>query len=77
MYIAEDASAGDIWVARRTGGPSATAQEVVRFASLSDCSAEPTGIYFDRAGKILFVNVQHAGGALANDLTMGITKSQP
>ena len=77
LYIAEDRSAGDIWVARRTGGPLATAQEVVRFASLADCSAEPTGIYFDLSGKTLFVNVQHAGGALANDLTMAITKDKP
>jgi uncharacterized protein len=77
LYIAEDAAAGDIWVARSVGGPAATAQQVVRFASLSDCSAEPTGIYFDLAGKTLFVNVQHAGGPLANDLTMAITKDRP
>jgi uncharacterized protein len=49
----------------------------VRFASLADCSAEPTGIYFDRSGKSLFVNVQHAGGPLGNDLTVVIGKEQP
>jgi uncharacterized protein len=74
LYIAEDRSAGDIWVARRSGGPERVATDVVRFASLADCSAEPTGIYFDRSGKTLYVNVQHAGGALGNDLTMTITK---
>ena len=74
LYIAEDRSAGDIWVVRRSGGPERLASEVVRFASLSDCSAEPTGIYFDRSGKLLYVNVQHAGGALGNDLTVTITK---
>ena len=74
LYIAEDRSAGDIWVARRSGGPERVATDVVRFASLADCSAEPTGIYFDRSGKTLYVNVQHAGGALGNDLTVTITK---
>jgi hypothetical protein len=77
LYIAEDRSAGDIWVARRSGGPERMATDVVRFASLSDCSAEPTGIYFDRGGKVLYVNVQHAGGALGNDLTMAITRDRP
>lgn len=77
LYIAEDRSAGDIWVARRTAGPELVASDVARFASLSDCSAEPTGIYFDRSGKVLYVNVQHAGGALANDLAVSISKEKP
>jgi uncharacterized protein len=76
LYIAEDRAAGDIWVARRTGGPERVASDVVRFASLSDCSAEPTGIYFDRSGKLLYVNVQHAGGALGNDLTVTIAREK-
>ena len=33
-----------------------------RFASLTDCEAEPTGIYFDMKSSRLFVNVQHRGG---------------
>lgn len=77
LYIAEDRSAGDIWVARPNGVPERVASDVVRFASLSDCSAEPTGIYFDRSGMALFVNVQHAGGALGNDLAMAITRDRP
>jgi secreted PhoX family phosphatase len=77
LYIAEDRSSGDIWVARRAGGPERVATDVVRFASLSDCGAEPTGIYFDRSGRTLYVNVQHASGPLANDLTMVITKDRP
>jgi hypothetical protein len=77
LYIAEDAGPGDIWVARRAGGPEEVASEVVRFASLTDCSAEPTGIYFERGGRVLYVNVQHAGGALANDLTIAIAKDRP
>lgn len=74
LYIAEDNGPGDIWVARAGQAGALVAEEVVRFASLADCAAEPTGIYFDRNGKTLFVNVQHAGGALQNDLTMAITK---
>jgi hypothetical protein len=76
LYIAEDRSAGDIWVARRSAGPERVASDVVRFASLADCAAEPTGIYFDRSGRVLYVNVQHAGGALGNDLTVVITKQK-
>ena len=33
-----------------------------RFATLTDCDAEPTGIYFDIRGWGLFVNAQHRGG---------------
>jgi secreted PhoX family phosphatase len=35
---------------------------VERFGSLTDCDAEPTGIYWERGGDRLFVNVQHRGG---------------
>jgi len=74
LYITEDNGPGDIWVARAGHGGAMVAEEVVRFASLADCAAEPTGIYFDRNGKTLFVHVQHAGGVLQNDLTVAITK---
>jgi secreted PhoX family phosphatase len=53
----------DIWVA--TPGAnllSTTAATVSRFATLTDCGAEPTGIYFDMSSNRLFVNVQHRGG---------------
>jgi uncharacterized protein len=73
LFIAEDNGPGDIWVARAGHGSAGSAEEVVRFASLTDCAAEPTGIYFDDDGKTLFVNVQHSGGALRNDLTVAIT----
>jgi secreted PhoX family phosphatase len=45
---------------------------VTRFASLTDCEAEPTGIYFDLTSSRLFVNVQHRGGDKL-DKTMAIT----
>jgi hypothetical protein len=70
LYITEDDSPGDIWVARGSGE---MASEVVVFARLLDCGAEPTGIYFDESGRTLWVNSQHAalnGGA---DLTLAIT----
>jgi hypothetical protein len=70
LYITEDPSTApttgrgdDIWVATpNRGGQNTPAVEVVRFASLTDCQAEPTGIYFDKSGTTLFVNAQHRGG---------------
>jgi uncharacterized protein len=72
LFILEDNGPGDIWVAVAKGGGEEVASEVVRFASLTDCAAEPTGGYFD--GKRLLINVQHAGGALRNDLTVAIER---
>jgi len=77
LYILEDKAAGDIWVARPGQGNNDLPSEVVRFASLTDCSAEPTGAYFDRTGKIMYIHVQHAGGPLANDLFVAITRDKP
>ena len=74
VYILEDNGPGDIFVARVRRGNERVAGEVVRFASLSDCEGEPTGLYFDRDGKTAWVHVQHAGGALRNDLLVAITK---
>ena len=47
------------------------------FASLSDCSGEPTGLYFDLNGRTAWVHVQHAGGSLGNDLLLELTRSDP
>jgi hypothetical protein len=53
----------DIWTATpNQGGQHGAAASVLRFASLTDCDAEPTGIYFDLKRSRLFVNVQHRGG---------------
>jgi hypothetical protein len=70
LYIAEDPGGGsptktkgdDIWMASPGNGVHAPASSVVRFATLTDCDAEPTGIYFDVRGWGLFVNAQHRGG---------------
>jgi hypothetical protein len=70
LYIAEDPATApntkrgdDIWVATPPkGAPHQPAEQVVRFASLTDCNAEPTGIYFDLNSNKLFVHAQHRGG---------------
>lgn len=79
LFIAEDPGGtfasgkrkgDDIWAAapNARGGASTS---VVRFASLTDCEAEPTGIYFDIKSGGLFVNIQHRGGD-ALDKTMAV-----
>lgn len=77
LFIQEDTGPSDIWVARPGHGNSELPSEVVRFASLTDCSAESTGAYFDRVGKTLYLHVQHAGGTLGNDLFIAITRDKP
>jgi hypothetical protein len=70
LYIAEDPGGSfptkrkgdDIWVARPGNGPHSAAASVELFGSLTDCDAEPTGIYWEKGGDRLFVNVQHRGG---------------
>ena len=80
LYITEDPATApstgrgdDIWLAvPGSGGQHQPASAVVRFASLTDCNAEPTGIYFDLSGKTLFVHAQHRGGD-GLDKTVAIT----
>ena len=81
LYIAEDPATApntkrgdDIWVATPpTGGVHEPAASLVRFASLTDCNAEPTGIYFDLRSTTLFVHAQHRGGD-GLDKTVAITR---
>lgn len=83
LYIAEDPGGSfpsknhgdDIWVATPNQGSRGPAASVARFASLTDCDAEPTGIYFEKTGDRLFVNVQHRGGDRL-DKTMAILRPQ-
>jgi hypothetical protein len=59
LFITEDGDpppGNDIWVARAGQGGA-----IERFASLADCAAEPTGLYFDNGSHVLYVHVQHAG----------------
>ena len=80
LYITEDPSTppgADIWVAEpSTGGAHQPAQSTVRFASLFDCAAEPSGIYFDQRGWGLFVHIQHRGGADPRDLEVRIERTE-
>lgn len=70
LFIAEDPGGSfttkhigdDVWMAAPPHRPRTPAVSVHRFFSLTDCDAEPTGLYVDLKRDILFVNVQHRGG---------------
>jgi hypothetical protein len=66
----------DIWVAVPDRGRQDSAAGTVRFASLTDCGAEPSGIYFDKSGKTLYVNVLHRSGPDPRDLGIAITEER-
>jgi hypothetical protein len=66
----------DIWMAEPPkGGEHQASPRVSRFASINDCDAEPTGIYFEMGGDRLFVNIQHRGGDGA-DKTVAIERAK-
>lgn len=82
LYITEDPGGSfasgkrfgdDIWVASAPVKGSPSASRTDRFATLTDCDAEPTGIYFDRGGETLYVNVMHRGGD-GIDKAMAVTE---
>ena len=78
----------DIFIAEPQGGRRQPAGEVARFASIKDCIAEPTGVYFALQGtskftagtprealvtdESLFVNRQHAGQGTVLDQFVSI-----
>jgi uncharacterized protein len=70
LFITEDPATAptthlgdDIWTAPASGGEQhEAAPSIIRFASLTDCNAEPTGIYFDVHEWALYVDAQHRGG---------------
>ncbi len=73
LYITEDTTTPpgmDIWVAVADQGDRLSAARTVRFASLTDCSAEPSGVYFDKSGTVLYVHALHRAG---QDLSVAIT----
>ncbi len=83
LYITEDpggsSSTGktigdDVWFAPFNPASSAHSQPIVRFLSITDCDAEPTGVYLSPTGKTLFVNVQHRGGSDPRDLAMAVQR---
>ncbi len=64
----------DIWVSLPSAGGNAAAAKVVRFASLTDCDAEPTGVKLDKNDQNLYVHVQHRGGN-GIDMDMKISRA--
>jgi uncharacterized protein len=81
LYITEDGPGivgNDVWVAIPATGHAEAAEQTVRFATLPDCQAEPSGVYFDKSGTVLFVNVLHRGGNASPlpDLGMAIMEEK-
>jgi uncharacterized protein len=79
LFITEDTTTPpgmDIWVAVPNEGQHETAAQTVRFASLTDCGAEPSGLYFDTTGTTLYVNVLHRSGPDPRDLGIAITEER-
>ena len=80
LYITEDTvtpPGRDIWMAP-PGRHGTRAGTIRRFASLTDCTAEPSGIYFDLTGKVLYVHTLHrtGPGTLGQDLEVRITQNR-
>jgi len=81
LFITEDPGGGapsktkgdDIWVTQPDPANPRQGLPVQRFASITDCQAEPTGIYFSKSGRTLFVDIQHRGGD-GRDGAFGIQK---
>jgi secreted PhoX family phosphatase len=79
LYITEDTTTPpgmDVWMAAPSRGQNLTALRTVRFASLTDCAAEPSGVYFNLSGTALFINVLHRGGPDPRDLGIVITRAR-
>jgi uncharacterized protein len=83
LYITEDpggnAAGGktlgdDVWAAPFNPESATQSKPAERFLSITDCEAEPTGIYFSPSGRTLFVNIQHRGGADPRDVALGIKR---
>ena len=72
LWIAEDNSPSDIWVATPDTTGDGYADRVALFASLSTPGAEASGIYFGTDPHTLFVNVQHTDDA--NDKTLAVSR---
>jgi len=76
LYIAEDTATPpgmDVWVAVAGSDAELGAARTVRFASLTDCSAEVSGLYFDQTGTGLYVHALHRTG---QDLSVMITRDR-
>jgi hypothetical protein len=83
LYITEDPGGSsatgktigdDVWFAPFNAASSAHSQPIQRFLSITDCDAEPTGIYLSPTNKTLFIDVQHRGGSDPRDLSIAIQR---
>ena len=83
LYITEDpggsSSSGktlgdDVWFAPFNPASATRSRPIERFLSITDCDAEPTGIYLSPTGKTLFFHIQHRGGPDPRDQTWGIRR---
>lgn len=74
LWVVEDNSSSDIWVADKDLDGDGSADAVKLFASLTDAPAEGTGIYFGKDPHTLFVNIQHSG--TNSDRTVAITNRE-
>jgi sugar lactone lactonase YvrE len=70
LYISEDpggtapskTAGDDVWFAPYNPSSATQSLPIARFFSITDCDAEPTGIYMSPSQRTLFVNIQHRGG---------------
>jgi len=70
LYITEDpggsapskTAGDDVWFAPYNAQSAAQSLPAQRFLSITDCNAEPTGVYMSASSKTLFLNIQHRGG---------------
>jgi secreted PhoX family phosphatase len=63
----------DVWFAPFNPQSAAQSLPAQRFFSITDCNAEPSGVYMSASSKTLFVNIQHRGGDGA-DLSVAIQR---
>lgn len=81
LYITEDPGGSaptktlgdDVWFAPFNPQSATQSLPVQRFFSITDCNAEPTGLYMSVSNRTLFVDVQHRGGDGA-DLSVAIQR---
>jgi uncharacterized protein len=83
LYITEDpggttaggkAQGDDVWAAPFNPASATKSGQAERFLSITDCDAEPTGVYFSPTGRTLFVNIQHRGGTDQRDVALAIQR---
>ncbi len=74
LWIAEDNSPSDIWVAEPDRDGDGYSDGLSLFASLKDVQGEGTGLYFGKDPNKLYVNIQHS--LTKNDKTMVITQKR-